>query len=102
MASRSAMSASPLRPPSGSCRTRCPDDPGGRLYRTGDRVRWRPDGVIEFLGRFDNQVKIRGYRIEPGEIEACLRDCPDVRQAIVVSHVPARARCSSWPTSCRR
>jgi thioesterase domain-containing protein/acyl carrier protein len=56
----------------------------GRLYSTGDRARWRPDGVIEFLGRFDDQVKIRGHRIEPGEVAACLREHGDVRQALVV------------------
>lgn len=57
---------------------------GARLYRTGDRVRWRPDGNIEFLGRLDNQVKIRGFRVELGEIEGVLRSCPRVREAVVV------------------
>ncbi|SYX91578.1 Linear gramicidin synthase subunit C [Pseudomonas reidholzensis] len=58
---------------------------GTRLYRTGDRVCRRTDGVIDFIGRLDNQLKIRGFRIEPGEIEARLRNLPDVRDAVVVS-----------------
>ncbi|WP_459206816.1 non-ribosomal peptide synthase/polyketide synthase [Pseudomonas sp. MLB6B] len=58
---------------------------GARLYRTGDRVRRRADGVIDFIGRLDNQLKIRGFRIEPGEIEARLRNLGDVRDAVVVA-----------------
>jgi len=58
--------------------------PGERLYRSGDRVRMRADGALEFLGRLDQQVKLRGFRIEPGEIEASLRQHPQVREAVVV------------------
>ncbi|MEH1015835.1 amino acid adenylation domain-containing protein [Micromonospora sp. CPCC 206060] len=56
---------------------------GEPLYRTGDLGRYRPDGVIEFLGRVDSQVKIRGYRIELGEIEAHLSRCPGVAECVV-------------------
>ncbi|WP_198046248.1 non-ribosomal peptide synthetase, partial [Cupriavidus taiwanensis] len=58
---------------------------GARLYRTGDRVRRRADGVFEYLGRVDDQVKIRGFRVEPGEVAAQLAALPQVRQAAVVA-----------------
>lgn len=58
---------------------------GERLYRTGDRGRWRPEGWIEFQGRDDGQVKIRGHRIELGEIEQTLRQCPGVTEAVVTA-----------------
>ncbi|GAA1229138.1 hypothetical protein GCM10009676_09530 [Prauserella halophila] len=59
---------------------------GARLYRTGDRVRYRPDGQLEFLGRIDHQVKIRGQRIELGEVEAAIRELESVSDALVVVH----------------
>ncbi len=58
--------------------------PGARLYRTGDQVRYRADGLLEYLGRLDGQVKLRGYRIELGEIEACLKRLPLVQEAVVI------------------
>ena len=58
-------------------------DPEARMYRTGDRARYRPDGGIEFLGRFDDQVKLRGHRIEPGEISSVLADHPRLGAAAV-------------------
>jgi amino acid adenylation domain-containing protein len=60
------------------------DEPGARLYKTGDLVRYRNDGTIEFLRRIDQQVKIRGFRVEPGEVEAALQQIPAVHAAAVI------------------
>ncbi|MEV5203984.1 amino acid adenylation domain-containing protein [Streptomyces sp. NPDC053720] len=68
-----------------------------RCYRTGDRVRVRPDGLVEFLGRLDDQVKVRGYRVEPGEVAAACRALPSVREAVVLAVGEAhRRRLVAW------
>jgi amino acid adenylation domain-containing protein len=59
-------------------------DPHSQLYRTGDQVRWLPDGNLEFHGRLDDQVKLRGFRIELGEVEAALLAHTNVAQCVVV------------------
>ncbi|MFE9737705.1 amino acid adenylation domain-containing protein [Streptomyces sp. NPDC006477] len=63
-------------------------DPGARLYRTGDRARWMPDGNLELLGRIDFQIKINGYRVETGEIEAALREVIGGGSCLVAAHGP--------------
>ncbi|MCP4397936.1 MAG: AMP-binding protein, partial [bacterium] len=60
------------------------DDPDTRLYKTGDLVRFCPDGNIDFISRRDNQIKLRGFRIELGEIESILSQCPGVRECAVI------------------
>ncbi|MBW4677593.1 MAG: amino acid adenylation domain-containing protein, partial [Desmonostoc geniculatum HA4340-LM1] len=60
------------------------NQPGERLYKTGDLARYLPNGEIEYIGRIDNQVKIRGFRIELGEIEAIISQYPAVRETVIV------------------
>ncbi len=68
-------------------------DLAGRMYRTGDLARFRPDGILEVLGRTDHQVKIRGFRIELGEIEAVLTEHPSISTAVVIDRAaPAGGR----------
>ncbi len=69
-----------------------------RLYKTGDKARYLPDGTIEFLGRVDHQVKIRGFRVELGEIEATLNQHPAVKETVVVARedVPGQKRLTAY------
>lgn len=65
---------------------------GSRIYKTGDLVKWRDDGVLEYLGRNDDQIKIRGFRVELREIEAVLAGCEGVREVVVIARPDANNR----------
>ena len=65
-----------------------PNNPSGRIYRTGDLGRINDDDEIEFLGRIDTQVKVRGYRIELSEIESVFMEAPEIALAVVDTHEP--------------
>lgn len=69
-----------------------PFEPGQRMYKTGDIVRWLPDGRLEFLGRIDDQVKIRGFRIELGEIAHSLLQHPHIQDALVLTQTDVQGR----------
>ncbi|MBC7953236.1 MAG: amino acid adenylation domain-containing protein, partial [Rhodospirillaceae bacterium] len=77
---------------------RLPIDPTIRAYRTGDQVRMRPDGLIEFRGRNDTQLSIRGIRIEADELEATLRHLPGIDDVVVMAHetTPGEAALIAW------
>jgi amino acid adenylation domain-containing protein len=62
---------------------------GGRMYRTGDRARWRDGGTLDYLGRADGQLKVRGFRLEPGEVETAIEALAGVRKAVVEGRVRA-------------
>lgn len=74
------------------------EDEGSRLFKTGDVCRYRPDGVLEYLGRTDHQVKIRGFRVELGEIEAIMQEHDGVYEALVTldSHTPYGPRLMAY------
>jgi amino acid adenylation domain-containing protein len=80
------------------------DEPGARLYKTGDLARYLPDGNIDCLGRLDHQVKVRGIRIELGEIEAVLRQHPGVRETVVIARedVPGERRLVGYMVSAQK
>ena len=103
-----------LEPQRPNCRALHPQSfsakPDARLYRTGDRGRWLPDGQLEFLGRIDDQIKIRGFRVEPGEVEGVLDRHPGVHRGggsrtaqraawrRLVSYLPRDAELRSRPS----
>jgi amino acid adenylation domain-containing protein/non-ribosomal peptide synthase protein (TIGR01720 family) len=80
-----------------------PKEVDDRVYRTGDRARWRPDGRLDFIGRSDHQIKLRGYRVEAAEIEGVLRMHGDIDDAVVgLSERDGRELLTAWVCAVRR
>jgi amino acid adenylation domain-containing protein len=88
--------------PHNTSKLKAQNSKASRLYKTGDKARYLPDGNIEYVGRIDNQVKVRGFRIELGEIEAVLSQHPGVQKSVVIAtqDIPGEKRLVAYVVPC--